>query len=431
MDHACYNRAITRTTKNIHTYRMGITMRMKRIVKRILSAAMAALLAVTPAVTANATAATVTPAAAANPNLVVSYLDVGQGDATVIQCGGQTMMIDGGRPAKSDYIYAWLKARGITHIDYMIGTHPDTDHVGGLSGALKYATVGTAYCSSTVDESKAFNNWATYLAKRGKTIQIPAAGTTFTLGGATVQILGPLANHESDNDNSIVTKVTYGATSFLFAGDAAGVEEAELVASGVDLTSTVLKVGHHGSDSSSTISFLNKVHPQYAVISVGAGNDYGHPTAAVLNRLSSMGISICRTDVQGEITAISNGAAVAFATQKVGDATALMTPGVPSTNTSGSTGSNDVLKGSVAGATTGAVTGNAGAASGSATQVAPNTSSTGSVTYVLNTRQTSHRFHLPTCQWVSEMSSKNRKDVNWTRDQVIAAGYKPCGTCNP
>lgn len=404
MDHACYNRAITRITKNIHTYRMGITMRMKRIVNRILGAAMAALLAVTPAVTANATAATATPAAAANPNLVVSYLDVGQGDATVIQCGGQTMMIDGGTSDKSSYIYSWLKGMGITHIDYMIGTHPDADHVGGLSGALQIATVGTAYCSSTVGDSRAFTSWVKYLNKQGKAITVPAAGTTFTLGGATVQILGPLANHESDNDNSIVTKVTYGATSFLFAGDAEGIEETELIAAGVDLSSTVLKVGHHGSDSSSTAAFLNKVHPQFAVISVGTGNSYGHPTANVLNRLSAVGATIYRTDVQGVVTAISNGAAVGFATQKAADATALMTPGVASPQT----GSNDALKGSIAGVT-------------------PNTSGTGS--YVLNTN--SMKFHYTSCKYGQQISARNRQDTTMTREEIIAAGYKACKVCKP
>lgn len=374
------------------------TNRINRMMHRILGAAMAALLALTPAVTANATSAT-----AANQNLVVSYLDVGQGDATVIQCGGQTLMIDGGTADKSSYVYSWLKAMGISHIDYMIGTHPDADHVGGLAGALNAATVGTAYCSSTVGDSRAFSSWVKYLTKQGKSIQVPAAGTAFTLGGATVQILGPLANHEGDNDNSIVTKVTYGATSFLFAGDAEGVEEAELVASGVDLASTVLKVGHHGSDSSSTISFLNRVHPQYAVISVGAGNSYGHPTAAVLNRLSGMGTTIYRTDVQGVVTAISNGAAVAFATQKAADAAALLAPGVPSTAST-----NAVVKGSIVGAT-------------------PNTSGTGN--YVLNTN--SMKFHYTSCKYGQQISAKNRQDTTMTRDQIIAAGYKACKVCKP
>lgn len=382
---------------------------------RILAGVLSILLAITPAMPSYAASQT---AAAVADQLVVNFLDVGQGDATVIQCGGQTMMIDGGTAKQSSYIYSWLKSQGITYIDYMIGTHSDADHVGGLSGALQIAKVGTAFCSSTTGDSDAFNSWVKYLTVQGKTITVPTAGTTFTLGSATVQILGPVANHEGDNDNSIVTKVTLGSTSFLFAGDAEGVEEFELINAGVDLGSTVLKVGHHGSDSSSTVSFLQKVHPQYAVISVGANNSYGHPTTGVLNRLSSMGISFYRTDLQGTITAISNGAAVAFTTQKATTAAALMTAGTVAT-TAATSSYGTAAKASVAGATAAAVSSAAGTTA---------TASTGS--YILNTR--SKVFHYPSCGSVKKMSEKNKKPVSdMTRDQIIAQGYKSCGNCHP
>lgn len=396
-------------------------MRTHRMLHRILAGVLSALLAITPALPAYA----VDPAtSAATPALFVSYLNVGQGDATVIQCGGQTLMIDGGTAQQSSYIYSWLKANGITHIDYMIGTHSDADHVGGLSGALHAATVGTAFCSQTTGESDAFNDWVRYLAAQGKTITVPAAGTTFALGAATVQILGPLTFHEGDNDNSIVTKVTYGATSFLFAGDAEALEETELVNAGVDLQSTVLKVGHHGSDSSTSTAFLNKVHPQYAVISVGAGNSYGHPTANVLNRLAMSGAAIYRTDLQGTVTAISNGAAVAFVTEKTADAASLLTAGVPAT------GTTNAASASIAGAFAGsAVTAAAAASSAAGVTASAATQTTGTGTYVLNTN--SMKFHYTTCQYGQQISAKNRQDTTMTRAEIIAAGYKACKVCKP
>lgn len=400
--------------------------RTHRMLHRMLAGVLSILLALTPAMPA----AAVTPAAsAATPALFVSYLDVGQGDATVIQCGGQTLMIDGGTAKQSSYIYSWLKANGITHIDYMIGTHSDADHVGGLSGALNAATVGIAYCSQTTGESDAFNDWVRYLAKQGKTITVPTAGATFALGTATVQILGPLATHDGDNDNSIVTKVTYGSTSFLFAGDAEALEETELVSAGVDLASTVLKVGHHGSNSSTSNIFLNKVHPQYAVISVGAGNSYGHPTANVLNRLATSGATIYRTDLQGTVTAISNGAAVAFTTEKTTDAASLLTAGTASSGTGSSGGSSSgygsAIKGSVAGAAAGAAAGSAAVTSSAGT-----TAAASGITYMLNTN--TKVFHYTSCKSVKRMSDKNKRLVSdMTRDQIIAQGYKSCGNCHP
>ena len=217
--------------------------------------------------------------------LTVTWLDVGQGDAAVIQCGGQAMLIDGGKPEKSSYIYAWLQQHGLRYLDVIVATHVDADHIGGLSGALNYASVGTAYCPVTTGTTETFQSFVKYLAQRGKQITVPTAGATFTLGGAQVQILGPLRSAEDSNDNSIVLKVNFGATSFLFTGDAERAEEQDLLNAGVNLQSTVLKVGHHGSDTSTSYPFLRAVAPQYAVISVGAGNSYGHPTEAVLSRL--------------------------------------------------------------------------------------------------------------------------------------------------
>lgn len=324
--------------------------------------------------------------------LTVTWLDVGQGDAAVIQCGGQSMLIDGSKPEKSSYIYAWLQQHGLSYLDVIVATHVDADHIGGLSGALNYASVGTAYCPETTGTTETFQSFVKYLAQRGKQITVPTAGETFALGGAQIQILGPLHRAEDSNDNSIVLKVSFGATSFLFTGDAERAEEQDLLNSGVNLQSTVLKVGHHGSDTSTSYPFLRAVAPQYAVISVGAGNSYGHPTEAVLSRLRDAGVTTFRTDMQGEITAVSDGQTINFSTAKNAVA-------IASANAGG---------------------GNADGAAGAGTTAG---------SYVLNTN--SHKFHLPSCSSVETISPKNRKDVNESREQIISEGYAPCKRCNP
>ena len=324
--------------------------------------------------------------------LTVTWLDVGQGDAAVIQCGGQSILIDGGKPEKSSYIYAWLQQHGLSYLDVIVATHVDADHIGGLSGALNYASVGTAYCPETTGTTETFQSFVKYLAQRGKQITVPTAGETFALGGAQIQILGPLHRAEDSNDNSIVLKVSFGATSFLFTGDAERAEEQDLLNAGVNLQSTVLKVGHHGSDTSTSYPFLRAVAPQYAVISVGAGNSYGHPTEAVLSRLRDAGVTTFRTDMQGEITAVSDGQTINFSTTKNAVA-------IASANAGG---------------------GNADGAAGAGTTAG---------SYVLNTN--SHKFHLPSCSSVETISPKNRKDVNESREQIIREGYAPCKRCNP
>ena len=363
----------------------------------------------------------------------VTWLDVGQGDAAVIQCGGQSMLIDGGKPEKSSYIYAWLQQHGLSYLDVIVATHVDADHIGGLSGALNYASVGTAYCPETTGTTETFQSFVKYLAQRGKQITVPTAGETFALGGAQVQILGPLHSAEDSNDNSIVLKVSFGATSFLFTGDAERAEEQDLLNAGVNLQSTVLKVGHHGSDTSTSYPFLRAVAPQYAVISVGAGNSYGHPTEAVLSRLRDAGVTTFRTDLQGEITAVSDGQTVNFSVAKNAAAETLANAGAgQNANQAGGTGSAAQNAGSGqnaagAGAAGGVAIASANAGGENADGAAASTTTAGS--YVLNTNR--HKFHLPGCPSVETISPKNRKDVNESREQIISEGYAPCKRCNP
>lgn len=338
--------------------------------------------------------------------LTVTFLDVGQGDAAVLQCGGQTMMIDGGKAKASSYIYSWLKKNQISYLDVMVATHTDADHIGGLPGALNYAKVGTAYCPVTSGTTKTFQSFVKYLKKQAKSITVPKAGDEFSLGGAQVRILGPTDPQAEGNNSSIVLKVTFGDTSFLFTGDAEREEEQELLESGYDLESTVLKVGHHGSDTSTSYLFLRTVNPQYAVISVGADNTYGHPTEAVLSRLRDADVKTCRTDLQGTITAVSDGKNVTFQTERNADINTLGNAGPGQKDETGQ--KNKAVS-------------NAGKAAAS--------DSSAEKTYVLNTN--THKFHDPDCSSVSQMKEKNKRIVTESRDQIIADGYDPCGRCHP
>lgn len=248
-------------------------------------------------------------------NFEIYFLDVGQGDASLIECNGRYMLIDGGNKSNSSLIYSFLKSHGITHLDYIIASHPDADHIGGLSGALNYATVGKAFCTTTQRDTETFNDFVKYLSKQNLTVTVPNAGDKYTLGNASFTILYPQKGSTISNNTSLIIRIEYGKTSFLFTGDAETADEKALLESGYSVKSTVLKVAHHGSNSSTSYQFLYYVEPEYAVISVG-DNSYGHPSDNVLSRLRDADVKTFRTDMQGDIHCVSDGSAVYFDVEK-------------------------------------------------------------------------------------------------------------------
>ena len=320
----------------------------------------------------------------------VHFIDVGQADAALVLCDGRAMLIDGGNRADSSLIYSYLQKHSITHLDYIVATHGHEDHVGGLAGALNYATVDKALCSVGSFDSETFDNFVVYLAKQGKEITIPKAGDVFALGSAQVQVLGPVGESEDPNNMSLVLRIVYGKTSFLFTGDAEREEEQDILAAGYELESTVLKVGHHGSENSTTYPFLREIMPQYAVISVGEGNSYGHPTEAALSRLRDAGVQVLRTDLDDTIICTSDGNSVHFVIEKEGKTD--VEPTLPQEN-------------------------------------APEQGTVGEAEYILNLN--TRKFHYPNCNSVTRMSEKNKGYYAGTRDEVISMGYEPCGNCNP
>lgn len=251
--------------------------------------------------------------AAITDKLVVRFIDVGQGDCALISCGGKTLLIDGGSSNASSKLYAILKRLGITHLDYVIVTHPDADHCGGIAGALNYARCGTFYCSVSEHDTKTFNSILKYLGDTP--ITIPNLGDTFDLGQARVEFVGPVKRTLDTNDDSLVCKIVLGNKSFLFTGDAGETSEFLMANGSADIDVDVLKVGHHGSNTSSSSLFLNKVTPEYAVISVGS-NNYGHPDDETLRRLEGTGAEVLRTDKLGTITMTTDGDSISLETTK-------------------------------------------------------------------------------------------------------------------
>lgn len=319
----------------------------------------------------------------------VHFIDVGQGDSSLIICDGEAMLIDGGEASESSKIYAYLKSNGIEHLEYIVATHAHSDHIGGLSGALNYATVSTALCPVTEYDSKTFESFVKYLGKQGVSITVPSAGDVFELGSSTVTVLGPVKNYDEPNDTSIVLRIDYGNTSFLFTGDAESTAETDIIDSGANLSATVLKVGHHGSDTSTSYPFLREVMPEYAVIQVGKDNSYGHPTEGTLSKLRDADAKVYRNDLQGTIVCSSNGETVSFSTER--NSSAQTNPTVTDTT------EENVIEDT-------------------------NTS----IEYIGN--KNSKKFHLPTCKNLP--AEKNRVFFD-SRQDAIDAGFDPCGNCNP
>ena len=351
----------------------------------------------------------------------IHFIDVGQADAALIECDGSYMLIDGGNRADSDKMYAILKEKEIKHLEIVVGTHGHEDHIGGLPGALNYATAGLTLSPVKAFDSKAFSNFKKYADLNGGGITIPSVGDSYSLGSASVKILGVNGGTDT-NDTSIVLKVTYGNTTFLFTGDAEREAEQAILASGEDISATVLKVGHHGSDSSTTYPFLREIMPKYAVISVGEGNTYGHPTDDTLSRLRDADVQVFRTDLQGDIYCVSDGETVTFTTEQPVSTKEIMSAAVlPKSELVVVETEPQTVAAVEAPVQTEPVV--------KETIAEPQTVAVPILQYILNTN--TKKFHEPDCKSVKQMKDKNKKEFSGTRDEVIDMGYDPCGNCHP
>lgn len=245
--------------------------------------------------------------------LKVHFLDVGQADCALIQCGDQFALIDGGNYVDGYTVVNYLRELGVTELALMVGTHPHEDHIGSLPIVLQAFDVKEVWTSALPYRNDTVTNFTDAVASEGLTLRQPEPGTVFPLGGATITMLGPVrTDYEDVNDLSLVLMVEFESTRFLFTGDMELAGETDLLDSGADVKADVLKVGHHGSYSSTGYRFLREVDPKYAVISVGAYNEYGHPHDEPMSRLRDAEVIVHRTDRQYTIVATSDGENIVF-----------------------------------------------------------------------------------------------------------------------
>ena len=243
----------------------------------------------------------------------VHFVDVGQADGAVIECGGEFAVIDAGYPESGPLMVEYLQDLGAEKLSLVVGTHPHGDHIGGLPDVLDAFPTDTVWTSQLPYTNEYVREFKSAVTTNGATLEQPRPGAVFQLGGASIEVIGPLnLEYEDANDLSLVLMVQYGDNRFLMTGDMEELAEHELVEAGVDLKADVLKVGHHGSYSSSSYRFLREVMPTYSVISCGAANEYGHPHEVTLSRLQDADTIIFRTDKMYTVIAESDGANVNF-----------------------------------------------------------------------------------------------------------------------
>lgn len=245
-----------------------------------------------------------------NNNLLIHYIDVGQADSMLIQVNGKNVLIDAGNKAHGTKLVSYIKKQGVKKLDIVIATHPHEDHIGGMSAILNNFAIADFYAPKKSSPAKVFEDMVNAL--NGKKIITAKAGINLDLDeNAKLEFIAPNSSiYEDTNDYSAVVKLTYGSNSFLFMGDAQKLSENEILKANYDLRSDVLKVSHHGSSTSSSKAFLDKVNPKTAIISCGKNNDYGHPHKETLTELKKRNLKLYRTDIDGTIILESDGKAI-------------------------------------------------------------------------------------------------------------------------
>lgn len=450
---------------------------MKKTLQRLLHLTLAAAILLGAALPLPAAAKPADPAP-----MEVHFLDVGQGDCTLVTCDGHAMLIDTGDDTKGTAIQNYLKKQKVKNLDYLILTHPDADHIGGAPVVITKFEISKVFVSNFEKDNNTYRKLMQALDDKNLRGITPAVESQYKLGTAEFTILAPNDTYDTPNDSSIALLLKNGKNSFLFTGDAEATAEMDILATDIDISADVYKVGHHGSRSSTSKKFFKAVDPDYAVISCGEGNSYGHPHAETLNTLRTNGVAVYRTDEDGTIIATADGKEISFnvpasETWKAGEPTGSSAKNNAGGKTSAAaqtakTGTGTKSSGSAPAAqsknSTPAVTppatdkqtggstpasekpaaetpapapqpeNNAPTQSESSTPAPESTPAiaeptpeppapaTTEVTYILNVK--TKKFHRPSC---NSLPTVNRLDSSESRDSIIAQGYVPCKRCNP
>ena len=312
--------------------------------------------------------------------MTVHFIDVGQADCALVECDGEFMIIDGGNVGDGQMVVSYLKQMGVETLEAVVCSHAHEDHVGGLPAVLSVFNAETVYAPVTGYDTKVFRDFVSKTEANAGKITVPAPGDQFHLGSATCTVLGPVKEYEDPNHTSIVLKVSYGDSDFLFTGDSEVGPENDMIdywGQNFNWEMEVLKVGHHGSDTSSGYRFVYEVSPTYGVISVGEDNDYGHPHEEPLSRLKDAGLLIFRTDYLGHVIAQTDGKEISFTWENQKAAPEDAEPADPAMK-------------------------------------------------ILYGNKKSKTFHAYDCN--SLPGEKNRVEFA-DYDAALAAGFKPCGSC--
>ncbi len=322
--------------------------------------------------------------------LDIHYLDVGQGDSIFIELpNGKTMLIDASVSSADDTIIKYIKGQGVKKLDYVIATHPHADHIGAMAKVLDAFDIGMVYMPDVTANTKTFEKMLDVIEEKEIPVKRAKAGVTvLNADGVTATLLAPVSDEYSDmNDYSAVLRIEYGKRAFMFMGDATTVSEGEIRGK---INCDVVKVGHHGSSSSSGEAFVLATGADYAVFSVGEGNDYGHPHKESLDRWKNSGAKILRTDIDGNIVVSTDGEQMSVRTR------------------------NGIISGSIE------IGGNT---------MQPADTSQEAYNWVLNTN--SKKIHKEDCSSVKDMSEKNKEISRKSIEELEKEGYSPCGICKP
>lgn len=346
--------------------------------------------------------------AAGQGEMAVHFIDVGQGLAILVQSAGENLLYDGGNRAHADEVVQYLKNQQVDTIDYMISSHYDEDHLGGLVKCLDNFEVDHILGSDYVHTSELYNTFMNSATANGISVEYPSVGDSYEFGTGSFTVMAPSGISKNSNDNSVVIRLVNGDNSFLFMGDAEETSEQDMISTGMSLDCDVLCLGHHGSASSTSWDILEASTPSWAVVSCGRGNSYGHPTAETMGKLSDMGIPVFRTDDQGTVIAASDGNTISWNQDPCNDYSA---------------GSEDGEVQSAASGSDAGYSGNTDAAQISEdTAEADTTDTQGTMVWI---SATGSKYHsIPDC---GNMNPDNARQE--TESQALSEGYEACKKC--
>ncbi len=345
-------------------------------------------------------------AEAQTADMEVHFIDVGQGDATLVKADGQYMLIDAGDNEKGSAVQLYLQKQGVEKLDYLVLTHTDADHIGGADVIVTKFDIDTVFMGDFEKDNKTYEELMNAFADKGLSYTTPEVGRKYKLGNAAFTIAAPNKTYNDSNNNSIAFVLENGDHTFLFTGDCEEEAEKDILENGLELACDVYKLGHHGSNTSSSKAFLEAVAPTYGVISCAEGNSYGYPHAEPMNYLRAMGVQMFRTDEQGSVVAYSDGKEITWncapsETWQVGERTQNSTEEV---QMEAPAVEQEVVQEEAADV-----------------EVQQNN-------YVIGNKNTK-AFHRPTCTHLPK--EKNRVIFN-NREEALAAGYyNPCDYCEP